>query len=218
MIRKALLAFALAVIGGNALADYAAQPRDNSTLQGSWRVNEAASDNVDQIVAKLIEKDEKERRQWRRRMQDQGPIATLDLPPEVPDPGYRSREENEYRSMLGITKTLKVTQAGTRIEIASDVDTRRYEAGSVSQVSMSSGDLADAQVGWDGEWFVIDRKVPGRLRQVEQLRLIKKTGQLEYISKWSGDTELSGVKLRRVFDPITIAATPGDPELGPVPP
>src|SRR5262249_43018396 len=97
-----------------------------------------------------------------------------------------------------------------------DFDSRRFEAGSGGQTSMRNGDLAGAEGGWGGDAFVIDRKVPGRWHQTETLRLLKKTGQLEYIVKWAGDTGLAGDKMRRVFDPVTVDPNPPDPNVGPV--
>lgn len=215
MTRNTLFVFALTFLCGPALAAFEALPKGNLSLQGTWQVNSAASDDVDKLIAELIKKEDKERRQWRKHMEEVDPYSVPDAPPDA-DPAYRRKQEKELRSLLGVTKTLNVKQSGATVEIASDIETRRFEAGSTSQSSMRNGDLADMKVGWDGEWFVIDRKVPGRLHQVEKLRLIQKTGQLEYVSKWSGDDDLSGVKLRRVFDAIALEPTPEDANVGPV--
>jgi hypothetical protein len=88
-------------------------------------------------------------------------------------------------------------------------------AGSRTQVSMPEGELADSRVGWDGQWFVIDRSVHGGPHVVEKYRLMPKTGQLEYEMKWSGQSELAGMKIRRVFDRSTAAPPPADPAAGP---
>jgi uncharacterized protein YaiL (DUF2058 family) len=216
MFRSTLSALALAFLCGQAMAAFDALPKQGTTLQGSWQFNAAASDDVDAIVAKLIAAEEKERRQWRKEMERRDRFSEPDAPAS-PESRFRKRREQELRRQLGITNSLTVTQSGSCIELTSDGDTRRYEAGSTSQVSMRNGDLADTRVGWDGDWFVIDRKVPRRLHQVEKLRIVRKTGQLEYISKWSGDTELAGVKLRRIFDPGVPKPKPSDPQLGPIP-
>lgn len=215
MIRRILSAIVLAALSGAVLAAYDPQPRDDYTLQGSWQVNAQAGDDVERIVAELLEKEEKERRRFRRQMAEHDRFEPPDEP-MPPDPGYRRQQERALREQLGVTKMLKIMQTGGDLEIESDSDRRRFRAGSSSQVSMRNGDLADAEVGWDGEWFVIDRRVPGRVRQVEKLRLVKKTGQLEYVTKWSGDDELAGVKLRRIFDRVTSEPPPEDPARGPV--
>ena len=74
-------------------------------------------------------------------------------------------------------------------------------------MSMPEGQLADSNVGWDGEWFVIERRVRRGPRVVEKFRLLK-TGQLEYLMNWGGDTELAGIKTRRVFDRAAMRRRP----------
>ena len=118
------------------------------------------------------------------------------------------------RRMLNITETLRIEQQGSRIELASAAETRRVTAGERSQVSMPQGGLADSKVGWDGEWLVIDRSVRDGPRVVERFRLLK-NGRLEYRMAWSGDTELSGLSVRRIFHRSTPAPNP-DPAVGPI--
>jgi hypothetical protein len=96
------------------------------------------------------------------------------------------------------------------------METRSFTAGSNSQVSTAEGELADSQVGWDGEWFISDRRVHRGARIVEKYRLLKKTGQLEYQINWGGDHMLSGIKIRRVFDRAEKDTTPPDPDVGPI--
>jgi hypothetical protein len=215
MIRNTLFAIALIVIDSNAFA-YDAQPRANTTLQGNWIVNAKASDDAEKLVAELIEKAAKERQRWRKRMEEENPFIGPDPMPNLSDPKHRRGQEDELRRLLGVTQKLKLSQDGIRLEMLNDAEIRRFQAGSSSQVSMSDGDLADSNVGWDGEWFVIDRKVRRGAHEIEKLRVLKKTDQLEYVTTWSGDTELSGVKLRRVFDRTTLAAPPPNPAAGPV--
>jgi hypothetical protein len=207
---------ALSLIVASLALAYDAQPRRPVSLVGSWVINAAASDDVDKLVAELVERDEKERQRWRNRVTRERPMAELDLPPDSPDAQRRRAAEREWRQMLGAVNKLEIVQEGTKIQIRSEQDVRRFEAGSTSQVSMRNGDLADSKVGWDGEWFVIDRKVPRGARELEKLRWLKKTDQLEYIVQWSGDSELSGVKLRRVFDRASIERSRTNPVVGPV--
>jgi hypothetical protein len=186
------------------------------SLQGLWQLNPAASDDAEQIIGNVIAEEEKERRRFRKQMERDDPRAMPDVMPEHLYRERRGKHETELRNELGVTKVLKVTQNGPNLTLSTDSDTRRFEAGTRSQTSMPTGDLADARVGWDGEWFVIDRKVPGRMHQTERLRILKKTGQLEYITKWSGDTDLSGVKFHRIFDPLAADPNTPDPKIGPV--
>ena len=122
----------------------------------------------------------------------------------------KRREENLHR-MLAISDTLAIKQDGATLDIVSAVESRRVVAGSRTQVSMPEGQLADSKVGWDGEWFVIDRRVRGGPRVVEKFRLVPKTGQLEYEMTWCGDGELDGMKVRRMFDRVTVTPPPADP-------
>jgi hypothetical protein len=96
------------------------------------------------------------------------------------------------------------------------VDSRRFEAGSRSQVSMPQGELADSDVGWDGEWFVIERRASRGPRVIEKYRWLKKTDQLESRLAWSGDSPLAGIKVKRIYDRVVGAVAPPNAELGPV--
>lgn len=216
IVLRNLFVIALASLAAHLALAYDAQPRHPVSLAGTWVLNAAASDDVDALVAKLIAKEEKERQRWRRRMEQEHPLAVLDLPPDSPAVQRRRAADSEWRRMLGTTNALEIVQDGAQIQIRSEQGARRLEAGASSQVSMRDGELADSRVGWDGDWFVIDRKVPRGAREVEKLRLLNKTGQLEYVVQWSGDTELSGVKLRRVFDKAAAGSVQADPAAGPV--
>ena len=119
--------------------------------------------------------------------------------------------------MLGVSPTLEIKQVDPgRFDVISAVDSRRVQAGSHTQVSMPEGQIADSWVGWDGEWFTIERRVRSGPRSLEQFRLTK-TGQLEYVMKWSGDSELSGIKVRRLYDRRAGPAPEANPDHGPLP-
>ncbi|MET0659145.1 MAG: hypothetical protein ABW110_13420 [Steroidobacteraceae bacterium] len=213
---RILLAIVFALIAAATTMAYDAQPRQAVSLAGSWVVNAAASDDLDKLVSGLVAKEEKELRRWRQRMEEEDRFSVLDSSPDTPASQHRRAAEDEFKRMIGAANRLEIGQDGAKLEMRSDLDVRRFEAGSSSQVSMRNGDIADSRVGWDGDWFVIDRKVPRGAREVEKLRLISKTGQLEYVVQWSGDTELSGVKLRRIFDKAASDGMPTDPAAGPV--
>jgi len=141
-------------------------------------------------------------------------------PPGAGRPGERprgrSRRYDGLRQMLGISNTLDITQSGTKVDIVSQVESRRFEAGVNSQVSMPGGELADSHVGWDGQWFVIERKASGGPRVTEKYRLLKKTDQLESVIAWGGDSPLAGIKVHRLFDRGVADTTPPNPEDGPI--
>ena len=163
----------------------------------------------------------------RRRRQEQayppGALPPIDIegpatsrePSSARRASMKRRQENLYK-MLAISDTVSIRQDGTTLDIVSAVESRRVVAGSRTQVSLPEGELADSKVGWDGLWFVIDRNVRHGPRVVERYRLVPKTGQLEYEMKWSGESEIAGMKIRRVFDRVTVAPLPADPAAGPI--
>lgn len=216
-----------------AMADYAAISSRGVDLSGHWRMNAALSDDAEQLLQKRLDEDRKRREALMRRAREEGemfppPDPDADLPappaagearPTLPPPGrsdMRKRRDDELRKMLGISPTLDITQSGSKIAIDSQVDARRFEAGVRSQVSMPQGELADSNVGWDGDWFVIDRRARGGPRVVEKYRWLKKTDQLESVMSWSGESLLAGIKVRRIYDRMAGAPPPPDPAQGPI--
>ena len=172
------------------------------------------------------QREERERyMQWRKRVEKAYPpgASPIDIEGQgasrEPSPSRRAsmkrRQENLYK-MLAVSDTLTLRQEGTTVDVVSAVESRRLVSGSHTQVSLPEGELADSEVGWSGQWFVIDRKVRGGPHVVEKFRLAPKTGQLEYEMKWSGETALDGMKIRRVFDRVTVVPLPADPAAGPV--
>lgn len=211
-----------------AWSDYAAVPKRPIDLTGSWILNAAVSDDPEAMLAKR-QAEERERFDRMRRREEESrprgmpPPIDVDAPPpdagnrrRGPRPWQQQRAEN-LRRMLAVSPTLDIKQlAPTRFEMVTAVESRRLEAGSHTQVSMPEGQLADSRVGWDGEWFVIERRVRGGPRAEEKFRLTK-TGQLEYQMKWSGDSELAGMKVRRLYDRRTGPETVSNPDQGPLP-
>lgn len=230
IVRGSLSVLLLLAASAMALA-YDAHPRRPTSLEGRWTLNAQQSEDAEAILRERIER---ERERYRREMEryrrsqartDGGipPIGTegVDIPPatRAAQERVRRRQQREmdlYKRMLNITPWLRIKQEGTRTEIASAMETRVFSAGSESQVSMPEGELADLKVGWDGDWFVIERNVRRGPRALERFRLLKKTDQLEYQMRWRGDTDLSGITVRRIFDRATGEEPIRDPSVGPV--
>jgi hypothetical protein len=220
------VALALFVWSVPALADLRAESAHGTDLTGSWVLNAALSDDPERMLDDRLEEERRRFERWRRDMErTRPPGAPEDLDDSQPPPGasqnrgprpWQLRREENLKKMLAISPTLRITQSGAQVEIVSDVDARRVQAGTHSQVSMPEGELADSSVGWDGDWFVIDRRVKRGPRALEQYRLLPKTGQLEYLMKWSGDTELAGMKIRRIYDRGVATPAPADPARGPI--
>ena len=180
-------------------------------------------------MQKRLAEERKERERWMRRAGQMDPlgIPPVDTPPSTdatpapppanrPSQRPRNRRLEQLRQMLGISDTLAITQDGARLTIQSQQEIRSFDAGTKSQVSMPQGELADSRVGWDGQWFVIDRRASRGPTVVERYRWLKKTDQLESILAWGGDSPLDGIKVHRIYDRMLEPPPPPDPAYGPV--
>jgi hypothetical protein len=203
-----------------------AAPARAVDLSGNWKLNAALSDDAAHMLAERQRLEMEQYRKWRKQQErmippdatppidvDAGGVERRNEPSPSRRASIKRQQENLYR-MLAISETLSIRQDGTRLDLVSAVESRRVVAGSRTQVSMPEGQLADSVVGWDGQSLVIDRSVRSGPRVVEKFRLLPKTGQLEYEMKWTGDTELRGMKILRVFDRST-PPPPANPAAGP---
>jgi hypothetical protein len=228
-VHRRLSAVALAAVALLAATGFDAVPSRGVDLSGSWKLNPALSDDAEHMLAEQQRKERERYMQWRKQEERMYPPGAPPIDVDAPAPGtQRSREpssarrasmkrhdENLYR-MLAISDTLVIHQEASSVDIVSAVESRRVIAGSRTQVSLPEGELADSKVGWDGQWFVIQRSVRGGPRVVEKYRLRPKTAQLEYQMAWSGNSEIAGMKIKRVFDRVTQAPPPADPAAGPI--
>jgi hypothetical protein len=225
--RLRFLAFGLLTCAAFSAAALDAVSKRNTDLSGTWKLNAALSDDAQHMLAERQREEREEYMKWRRQQERMYPPdapAPIDI--DGPSPARRNepsasrrasikrQQENLYK-MLAISDTLTIRQDGSTVDLISAVESRRVVAGSHTQVSMPEGELADSKVGWDGQWFVIERNVRRGPNVVEKFRLLPKTGQLEYQMKWSGQSELRGMKIHRVFDRSTAASPPPDPAAGP---
>ena len=227
MLYRSLCTVALSLWATLAFADFDAAPKRPIDLTGYWVLNTAGSDDPEAMLAERQAEEQERFDRWRRREEQtrpQGmpPPIDVDARPQTENrrrgpPPWQKQQQANLRRMLGVSPTLEIKLLQpTRFEFISAVETRRVEAGSHTQVSMPEGQLADSWVGWDGDWFVIERRVRRGPRGVEKLRLTK-TGQLEYFIQCSGDSELAGMKIRRFFDRRTGPEPARNPDHGPLP-
>jgi hypothetical protein len=201
-----------------------AVPKRPVDLSGSWKLNAALSDDAEHMLEELQRRQREQYMKWRREQErmyppNAPPPIDVEGAPRGPNPSRRAsikRHQEMLQQMLAISDTLVIHQEGTTLDLLSAVDSRRVVAGERTQVSLPGGELADSKVGWDGQWFVIDRYARQGPHVLERYRLVPKTGQLEYEMKWSGETEIAGMKIKRVFDRVTVVPLPADPAAGPV--
>jgi hypothetical protein len=229
---RSLAVVVLAAAATTAYAGYDAAPKHPIDLSGHWALNAAQSDDPEAMLQKMLDKERERYMKWRQQ-EDSMRMPGIPADPDSESPGvdqdnpaapprqpaqrpWQKRRDENYRRMLGVTKSLVIRQSGTTFDITSDQESRRVEAGSHTQVSMPEGQLADSEAGWDGEWFVIERTVRRGPHAVEKFRIVRKTGQLEYTMAWSGDTDLAGMKVRRIFDRADGSVPPPDATSGPV--
>lgn len=209
-----------------AQADFDAVPSRGTDLSGRWQLNVDASEDPEQALQERLEEEWRRYARWRRaeelerRARNLPPEpGTMERPPAHPERRMRPwqrRQLESFRKMLAITSWLEIRQSGSEVEIVSDVESRRFEGGSRTHVSMPEGQLAEQRVGWDGDRFVIERRVRRGPRIIEKYRLLEETSQLEYVLTVGGETELAGIKLKRIFDRAPAEAPPPDPDVGPV--
>ena len=221
---RLLLAATMLLSASLAMA-LSANSRPGMDISGRWNVNYQLSDDAEALLAEREQEQMEEMRAQEKKRRGRTPLEELGEEMTAPPPFDRNRSrdrrnarEIELRRMLGVTKMLEIVQpaSGATVAIQSDDDSRKFESGERSQISMPEGQLADLQAGWDGEWFVIERRVSKGPRVVERYRRLKKTDQLESIIKWSGDSPLAGIKVHRIFDRAVGTAPPPDPTRGPV--
>ena len=219
------LAFLLMTLATSpALALKTTAPAEAS-IDGRWTVNVQASEDGEALLAKRMQEIGREQRRLeerhRRRMQNDPFAWEPEFTPPADTPQFRARMEERDRSvrrMLGMTKFLDIKQSadGSKVDLQSEFETRRYNTGQRTQVSLPQGQLADSKSGWDGEWFVIERDANDGPRITEKFRRLKKTDQLEALVTIKGDSMLSGLKLRQIFDRSTEQPKPRDPNAGPI--
>jgi hypothetical protein len=218
-----IAALVILCMSGVALALNAAAP-DEVSLDGRWTVNDAMSDDGEALLQRRMEEEMKRMRRMeeqRRRRMEEDPFAwepefgPLERTPQ--NVAAQEERDRDLRQMLGMTKllTIKQTEQGAKVAIETDFETRRYDAGARTQVSLPQGQLADSHSGWEGEWFVIERNSRDGPRITERYRRLKKTDQLELQTVVKGDSMLSGMKVRRVFDRLASEAAPPIPSNGP---
>ncbi len=224
-----LFTVALVVVALLGATGFDAVPARATDITGHWKLNAALSDDVVHMLEERQRREYERFMQWRKQQERSyppgaAPPIDVDAPStqrsREPSSARRAslqREEENLYKMLAISDTLVIRQDGSTFDFVSAVDSRRVVAGSRTQVSLPEGHLADSKVGWDGQWFVIQRVARGGPRVVEKFRIVPKTAQLEYQMAWSGDSEIAGMKVRRVFDRVTAAPPPpADPAAGPV--
>jgi hypothetical protein len=226
-IQRIVLGFALSFVAFEVFGALAPAPTRETHIEGEWKLNPQLSDDAQKALEARLKREHDRMMSMMREMDRRNttglpPLnAARDLPPPSEDARARmkrrrAQEEEIQHRMLAISDWLRIKQDSVGIELANAVEQRHVEPGTRSQVSMPSGELADERVGWDGDALVIDRDTSEGPDVVEKFRWLKATDQLEYRLAVGGDSELAGIKLKRIYDRTVSAVPPMNSATGPV--
>jgi hypothetical protein len=224
---RVIPAIFIVLVANIASAALAPNPSRETHIDGEWKLNASSSDDAEKILDERLKRERERMMRMMREMDRRNPMglpppdAARDLPPPSDDARARMRRRREeeqhlQHKLLAISDWLKIKQGPSAIEFSSAVDQRHLEPGTRSQVSMPEGELADAEVGWQGDTLIIARETREGPDVLERIRWLKATDQLEYRLAVSGDSELAGIKQRRIYDRVVTAAPTRNPSNGPV--
>jgi hypothetical protein len=201
-------------------------------LQGVWRLNRAASQDPQKIIAALREEAEKK---IRKAMNAAPPPTMVDpsggggggrrrrgggsgsgsaeqddvVPPQGPPPGAdplrNSPTMHALRDVLQRGEYLTVKQSSDQVSFDYGNFKRSYTPGGHSVVSSETG-VADQTSGWDGKAYVIKIRPQLGPAIVEEYGLSPDGKQL-IVKTQIGPFELRKVELTRVYD-VTSAVVP----------
>jgi hypothetical protein len=194
------------------------------TLAGNWKLDHAASDDPQQLIAKM--RTEAQRILRRQAAQAaaaaaaipaRGGVPPLDMNPASgsddpgaargprPDPLQRSPMMRILSQVLARGDYLTVLQASDQLTFDFGTVQRSYTPGGRSVVSAEMG-VADQTSGWDGRSYVVNIKAQLGANVIERYSLSADGTQL--IDKVRiGPAELKAVELTRVYR-HTIEAAP----------
>jgi hypothetical protein len=190
-------------------------PPEGANLNGTWKLNRAASDDPAKVFEKL--RGDHDRRERASQREDAG----LGLPDERrprggnsddDGSGGRGREQrrerkapSEYFDDFGTGRgLLQIAQRSSDIVIDNGLHSRKFVPGVTSVVSVKGG-VADQQSGWDGKDFVIDTSGRDRPEVIERYALAPDRRSLTVAIKINGHGQMPNVEWKLVYD-----AAPGD--------
>ena len=185
------------------------------SLAGNWKLDHAASDDPEKILAKmraqafhLMGQRPAEPRPGMRGANDVPPPGQEDYSPDAhghrPDPLVRSPMARIIVAAVARGDFLTVRQAPGEFELDYGGVRRSFTPGQRSVVSTVDGGVGDQTSGWKGsEYVILMRSQMGP--EVTESYHLSKDGRL--VDKLHiGSAELSAVELTRIYDPSTEAA------------
>jgi len=231
-VHASLLACALTALAGCATGPKAETPAGVS-LAGTWRLNRAASDDPQQLIAKMraqalkimaraaAAQDETPRggpggRAGGAQPSDANPALTPDEPPggggrgaHRPDPLQYSPMMHALSAVLARGDFLTVRQSSEELVFDYGTTARSFTPGAHSVVSAEMG-VADQVSGWEGREYAIYVKAQLGPNIVDRYGL-SSDGQRLIEKLRIGPAELPAVALTRVYERTTETAPRAPP-------
>jgi hypothetical protein len=219
----ALLSCAAAVtLCGCISSHFSADTPDGVSLAGSWKLNHAASDDPQQVLAKMREQAAKIIKRQQAEIAARTGTTAPDVMGDGPPPegaaappvgpgGPRRGDPLRHSPMAAIIHTmlergdfLTVRQSPTEIVFDYGTSRRTFTPGLHSVVSAEGG-VGDQNVGWSHKSFVIKVK-PQNGPEVTESYALSVDGKQLLETLAIASSELPAEAIKRVYDPTSEAA------------
>ena len=209
-------AAAALALSGCAGEPSAEEPGKAVNLAGNWKLNHAASDDPEKILAKmraeafhLMGQRPPEPRAGARGGTDLPPPGQEDYSPDVrghrPDPLQRSPMARIIAACVARGDFLTIRQSPGEFVLDYGTTRRSFTPGQHSVVSTIDGGVGDQTSGWKGREYVINLRAQMG-PQVTDTYGLSSDGKHLIEKLHVGSAELSAQQLTRVYDPSDQAA------------
>ncbi len=219
---RAVAVLAAAMLSGCIGSRLSSEAPPGAQLQGVWKLNRAASDDSQKIIAGLREEALKKIRRAmnapppvpvtgdegggsRRRGQGGGNAAAEPIPEDFPpqhgpgmDPLRNSPTMHVLREVLQRSDYLTIKQSAEQVSFDYGSTRRSYTPGGRSVVSSENG-VADQTSGWEGKQYVVHIRPQLGPVVVEEYG-VSPDGKHLVVKTHIGPFELSKVNLTQVYD------------------
>jgi hypothetical protein len=187
-------------------------PPKGVDLSGNWKLNPALSDDARKLLQAQIARMPVERtippmgpmRRPEEGMTRRAPDAeNQDATEEERDPGgfarQRRQREERYAGLIEAPDHMEISLDGRRFIVKNENTREEYRAGVKSVVSFGRG-VADRNVGWRGNAFIVStRGVEGGSK--EERYSLDPQGRLSLVTIISGD-RMPNLEIKRVYERV----------------
>ena len=128
--------------------------------------------------------------------------GTSDRPAGDPEP---SSMRIPLDSFLATLEQFEVAQAPDSLTITTEDEASTCKPAEPGQAPLPGGELGDRKCGWQGGTWVTEVKAPNGVTRTNRYELKKGGRQLVMISEIEGGkTQLSGLRIKRVYDRVVM--------------